>query len=105
MEKREVIWTEPAKSSLRGVFDFLAEVSELMALRITKKILKKSHTLEDGYVQIGQIEPLLKSRKKDYRYMLEGNYKIIYNEQDGNIVIHLVFDTRQDTKKLKRGLK
>lgn len=94
----------PGKEKLADIFEFLAEVSEIVAEKITNGILEKSKTLGQ-FAEIGQIEPLLKSRKNGYRYLVEGNYKIIYNRQEGNVIIHLVFDTRQNPKKLKKSLK
>ena len=100
MEKKEIIWTEPAKRDLRNVFDFLSDVSELVAVRVTKKILSATSRLESGYTKIGQLEPLLKDRKQNHRYLVEGNYKIIYKEDKDCIVIHSVFDSRQNPDKL-----
>jgi toxin ParE1/3/4 len=101
LEKKEVVWTLPAKADLQKIYNFLAEVSELAAGHIIKKIISCTALLEEGFTKIGQEEPLLKKRKKNYRYLIEGNYKIIYNEEDGKIIIHTVFDTRQNPNKLK----
>lgn len=102
MEKKEVVWTIPAKKDLQKIYDFLAEVSELIAMRIIQNIISRARLLEEGFVKIGQEEPLLRTRNKNYRYLVEGNYKIIYNEMDNKIIIHAVFDTRQNPKKLKK---
>ena len=52
---------------------------------------------------MGQIDPLLQKHKLDYRYLVEGKYKIIYSlEYESEVIyIHRVFDTRQNPKKLK----
>jgi toxin ParE1/3/4 len=105
LEKKEVVWTLPAKADLQNIFYFLSEVSETVALKIIQKILARTLLLEKGFSKIGQQEPLLKTRKKNYRYLIEGNYKIIYNEQDSKIIIHAVFDVRQNPKKLKKFVK
>jgi hypothetical protein len=54
---------------------------------------------------IGNKEPLLENREKEYRYLLEGNYKIIYSV-DGNIVrVNSIFDFRQSPIKISENTK
>ena len=101
MEKKEIIWTIPAKIDLWNIFDFLSDVSELVALNVIKRILSTTARLEFGYVKIGQVEPLLEDRKQNHRYLVEGYYKIIYREEKNSIIINSVFDTRQNPDKLK----
>lgn len=50
---------------------------------------------------LGQKEPLLAKLKRDYRRLVEGNYKIIYNFRNKTIYINRIFDTRQSPSKLK----
>ncbi len=50
---------------------------------------------------LGQTEELLNFRKENFRYLVEGNYKIIYWIDDEIIRIVSVFDTRQNPEKLK----
>ena len=49
---------------------------------------------------LGQKEELLSSRKENFRYLVEGNYKIIYWIDDEVIRIVSIFDTRQNPEKL-----
>jgi len=44
----------------------------------------------------GQIEPNLEKLKQGHRYVVRGNYKIIYKAVAEGILITDVFDTRQD---------
>ena len=104
MEEKKIVWTLPARNDLRKIFDYLKDVSIDIALRVVQNIVSKTRLLENGFVKIGQEEPLLKSRKKGYRYLIEGHYKIIYNENEKHIIIHAVFDTRQNPEKLKKIL-
>ena len=102
METKKIIWTLPAKNDLQKIFEYLAEVSEIVALKVVQNIVMRTRLLEAGFTKIGQEEPLLKSRKKNYRCLIEGNYKIIYSQNNNEIIIHTIFDTRQNPKKLKR---
>ena len=52
--------------------------------------------------EIDPAESQLKNRKKKYRYLLEGNYKIIYSVEGILATISSVFDCRQNPKKIKR---
>jgi len=48
----------------------------------------------------GPRELLLADRQKEYRYIVEGNYKIIYWLDEAAITIAAVFDTRQNPDKI-----
>lgn len=50
---------------------------------------------------IGQVEDLLIHLKKDYRYLVSGNYKIIYLVKPESVEIINVYDTRQDPIKIE----
>jgi plasmid stabilization system protein ParE len=51
---------------------------------------------------MGQIEFLLQHRPQQFRYLVSGNYKVIYyvNEETQKIIIVNVFDARQNPDKL-----
>ncbi|HLG34892.1 MAG TPA: type II toxin-antitoxin system RelE/ParE family toxin [Bacteroidia bacterium] len=73
-----------------------------MAFGIINKIIDRTETLKKGFTKSGQTEPLLRNKKYEYRYLVDGNYKIIYFENEGVIIISAVFDTRQNPGKLKK---
>ncbi|MBI5215802.1 MAG: type II toxin-antitoxin system RelE/ParE family toxin [Ignavibacteriae bacterium] len=50
---------------------------------------------------MGQEEPLLRQRKGNYRYLVEGNYKIIYRVVRQTVIIVTVFDTRRNPESLQ----
>jgi hypothetical protein len=60
--------------------------------------------LEQGFTQIGQQEPLLKNHHNKYRYLVQDNCKLIYHQIAFEIVIDMVFDTRQNPKKLSGNI-
>jgi len=52
--------------------------------------------------KLGQIEACLKNLNEEHRYIVKGNYKIIYKEIKQGILIVDIFDTRQNPTKLER---
>lgn len=103
MEKQPltIFWTEPAKKDLQAIFDYLSEISMIVAEKQVFRILDRVGLLEDGFTEIGQKEPLLDNHKYQYRYLVQDNYKVIYHLMNKHVVIDMVFDTRQNPKKMK----
>jgi len=78
-------------------------VSISIARKIVKQIVNKTIQLEKT-PRIGQKEPLLESRKIEYRYLVIDNYKVIYWIDNNFVKIATVFDTRQNPTKLKNEI-
>lgn len=75
-----------------------------MAQKIKNDILFCPEILKT-HPKTGQEEETLKFLEEGHRYLLDGNYKIIYKLK-GNIAhITDVFDSRQDPLKLKKNSK
>ncbi len=100
----KVILTEPAVKDLKNIASYFTEkVSRKIALQIVKHI-------RDHYMRLpkqpymGQEEPLLIYRKQGFRYLVEGNYKIIYrvDEAENKVYVSRIFDCRQEPEKLKK---
>lgn len=51
---------------------------------------------------IGRVEELLLNRERQYRFLVEGNYKVIYVIEENHIAIHRIFDARQNPRKLSK---
>ena len=99
----KVIWTDFAKYQLREAVQYYKEVAGIrIANSIKAKIYEKTRKIS-RFPEIGQKEnnPIIASL--DYRYLVSGNYKIIYPviKSGGIILIVSVFDTRQDPDDLK----
>jgi len=106
MESRplKVVWTDPAKNDLQKIYDYLSEISIIVAEKQIYRIMDRVDLLEQGFTQIGQQEPLLKNHHNKYRYLVQDNYKLIYHQIGLEIVIDMVFDTRQNPEKLSRQI-
>ncbi|MBZ9628992.1 type II toxin-antitoxin system RelE/ParE family toxin [Psychroflexus sp. CAK1W] len=100
----KIIWTDFAKAELKQNFKYLKENA---SLRVAKNEIKKNvfQTLRlKDQPEIGQLEPMLKGRKIQFRYLLHQSYKLIYwiNIDQNQIEIMDVFDTHQFPEKIKR---
>ena len=97
-----VFWTESARSDLKEIFGFYKEVAGVnIARKLVLRIIERTIQLENNPLS-GPQEPLLTKRENHYRYLIEGNYKIIYWIENNYAKIATVFDCRQDTSKLQK---
>jgi toxin ParE1/3/4 len=93
MELR-VFWTETALNQLKDIFYYYkVTTSQKVAKDIVNKLVNRIIQLERNPGS-GQKEPLLADRKFEYRYLVQGNYKIIYWIEDNYVKIATVFDSR-----------
>ena len=99
----KVIWSDFASEMLKKVYDYYRENANLrVAKRIKDEIFTSTRQLEK-HPKSGQIELLLKRLNEGHRYIVGGNYKIIYKEVKEGILITDVFHTRQNPIKLERN--
>lgn len=99
----QIFWSDLAKANLREIRAFYQIfANSKVAKSIVSKIIDKTRLLRDQ-PEMGQLEdnPLVVER--NFRYLVEGNYKIVYKVylEDQTILIATIFDTRQNPKKLK----
>ena len=73
-----------------------------MAHNIRIQILNVTNQLKNQ-PESGQIEPHLEKLEQQYRYIVCGNYKVIYKIVMTQIVIDDVFDIRQNPLKIERA--
>jgi toxin ParE1/3/4 len=100
----KVIWTDFASNSLFEIYKYYKEVAnENVAQRIKFRIFRATRQLIKHPLS-GQIETNLQKLKEDHRYLIEGNYKIIYKRVKEGILITDVFDTRQDPIKIFKSI-
>lgn len=100
--KGQVIWTDEAVNDLETIYDFLAENSQLAAQRIVESILSRVKQLA-SFPESGAKQENIKPGSIEYRYLVEGNYKVIYSFQPESKTVHIatIFDTRTNPEKLK----
>jgi toxin ParE1/3/4 len=98
----EIFWSQFAEDKLQDIFQYYKfKAGVKIAKKIINQIVDKTLILEQNF-KIGQIEELLTGRKQEFRYLVSGNYKIIYyiNFETNKIIIANVFDTRQNPVKM-----
>lgn len=93
-------WTVFASKELEDIFDFIAfeSSSALIARKQIKRIFKRTEQLIEMPLS-GQIEPILS--QFNIRYIVEGNYKILYKIENDSIIITDIFHTKRNPQKMK----
>ena len=97
----KIIWTKKAFTQLERAIKYIKEEQGHSYAEIElNKTLEKTRLLETNPL-IGQVEPLLKHKKSEYRYLVVWSYKIIYRVDKEKIIISRVFHTSRNPQKLK----
>lgn len=100
MVEYEVICLPEALEDVNENFDFIAIKSKYAAEKIITSLLNQSNQLKK-HPNLGQQEELLKHKGDNFRYLLEGHYKLLYMVLEKQVLILQVFDIFQDTRNLK----
>jgi len=96
-----VFFTDTAIEHLEAIFDYYKNRANVGVAQNMVQSLTNATIILKTNPTIGQIEEFLKRRKYQYRYLVIGNYKIIYRITDTYVMIAAVFDCRQNPKKMK----
>jgi len=100
----EIIWLKPAKIRMQEIYRYYKNVAGInTALKIRDRIYNRISTLAD-HPRIGAQERYLEDANIEFRYLVVGNYKIIYWVDSGKAIIATIFDTRQDPEKLHKEI-
>ena len=101
----KIFWTEFASQSLYEIFNYYKqEAGYSVANKIKVRIFNATRQLKK-HPDSGQLEETLQLLFQGHRYLISGNYKIIYRRVDNLIWITDIFDTRQDPVKITRSTK
>lgn len=96
----KIRWTTKAENQLIEIYAYYKlNVSIKVAKSIKQSIFKRNEILL-AQPKSSQVEELLKDRNYEYRYLVEGNYKIIYWLENEIINIAVVFDCRRNPQKM-----
>ena len=97
----KIIWTQKAYSQLERAIKYIKkEQGHSYAEIVLNKTIEKTRLLEKNPL-IGQVEPLLKHKKSEYRYLVVWSYKVIYRVEKDKIVISRVFNTSRNPHRLR----
>jgi len=98
----KIIWTDFAIQNLKDIFDYYSKnANKKVAHKIRKQILASTKQLIQN-PESGQTELNLELLNQKYRYLVVGNYKVIYNFVQDEIRIVDIFDARQNPLKIER---
>ena len=96
----KIVWSDFAVEMLREIFIYYKEIAgNNIARRIKTKIFSSTRQLKQ-HPNSGQIESALEILKEGHRYLVIGNYKVVYKKVSEGILITDIFDTRQDPSKI-----
>lgn len=96
----KVIWSKFAAEELKEIFDYYKDIAGIsIAQRLRDRIFSSTRQIK-SQPNSGQIEPTLSRLNEEHRYLVRGNYKVIYKKVKEGFLITDIFDTRQDPKKI-----
>lgn len=96
----KIIWSDFASRTLNEIFDYYKENASISIARKIKSDIFSATTPLKKHINSGQLELSLESLNEGHRYLVEGNYKIVYKKVAEGILITDVFDSRQDPIKI-----
>jgi plasmid stabilization system protein ParE len=100
VENMKIIWSDFASQMIENIYKYYKKrVNVTLAKRIKSDIFFATKQLIK-HPESGQAEETLKQLNQGHRYLVEGNYKIIYKRVNQGILITDVFDTRQDPENI-----
>jgi addiction module RelE/StbE family toxin len=98
----KIEWSELSERQLKDIYNYYSsEASPQIAKRIVNKIIARVGILFKNPLA-GAKEGLLAEYPEVFRYLVEGNYKIIYWKEQDVITIASVFDCRQNPERMKK---
>lgn len=88
-----VIWSEPAKTNLRSIHDFIAHDSRHYAKKVTQDIREKTDIL-DELPKVGKKAPELNNEA--IRELSLYSYRIIYEIKEPDLFVLAVIHKRRE---------
>ncbi len=91
-----IVWTPSARQRLREIANYMRrEAGVKTARKINDHIYARTEILADN-PHAGPREEALADRPEGFRYLVEGNYKIVYYATEKTVYIVTVFDCRRN---------
>jgi plasmid stabilization system protein ParE len=94
-----IVWAGTALQDLDDIYEWISFDSVTAAGKITNALFDTTLRLKTNPL-LGIEEKKLKHRKQEYRYIIYGNYKVVYRTEEDIIYVIKVFDTRRDPEDL-----
>ena len=97
---KQIIWSHFASECLKEAFGYYKEVAGIdIARKIKSNIFIATKQLANNSLS-GQVELSLMHLQEEHRYLVQGNFKIIYKVIADTVLITDLFDSRQDPVKI-----
>ena len=92
MDKRKIVWSNRAKIRLFAILDFyiVRNNSKIYSIKLQKLISKEVNLL------LKQSDLGLKTSEDTIRGLIIENYIVYYEITDDRIIIHTIWDSRQN---------
>ena len=87
-----VNWSEPAKNSLKQIYDFISKDSNYYAKEVINKIINESEKLND-FPKLGRIVPEIND--ENIRELIIYSYRLIYEIKSSEVNILTLIHGRQ----------
>jgi toxin ParE1/3/4 len=95
-----IVTTVSAQHDIYEIYQYyLHKVNQKIAKQEQTKIVQRIKILKD-FPLIGQVEDNEKFQGAGFRYLVQGNFKILYKIEEDDIVILSVFHTMQHPDKM-----
>lgn len=95
----QIIFTRRAETDIENIYLYFLEVAPYKADEVILQLVSRTEILIT-HPYSGPQEEFLKAFGFNYRFLVEGNYKIIYSVKETAVYIIQVFDARQDPLKM-----
>ena len=95
-----IIWSDFASEILIEIYTYYSETANVIVARKIKTNIFSATKQLIKHPNLGKIEETLLKLNQGHRYLVEGNFKIVYKIVRGDILITDIFDTRQNPHKI-----
>ena len=95
-----VLYTAWAKQQLREIYTFYKEVGNSKKGRKIRVAVNKKVLQPKDFPLLGREEELLSYLGQGHRYLVEGQYKIIYRIIESTVYVTDIFDTRRNPNQI-----
>lgn len=96
MEIKEVLVTEFAKEDLREILEYYQSLSQKYVEKVISDFQENIFSL-NKHPKSGRIVPELEKQGiENYRELIQGNYRIIYEINGDIVIVHTIIDGRRN---------
>ena len=96
----KIVVTGPASDDINEVYEYYFQRVNLKTAKQEKdKIIKRFKILKN-FPLSGQVEDNEKFKESEIRYLVQGNFKIVYKVEEDTVIILSVFNTSQNPDKM-----